>query len=157
MATATANFQSLALKCKDAYRELVLTCAQGGEVDPDDALRIALAAGRSAIQLAADVDTATERFERYTAYHELNYGGQIEDAKVEQKQASLDLQVLQEKARLAGEECNKARERYSSLSARVSHLQTVQSESANKHSAAMRQTAGTDRNYTAWENFQLVR
>ena len=57
----STNLATLVEECEHDYRQVVVQLAQGIEVDPADALRIAAQAGRSAHDLQRDVSTVEER------------------------------------------------------------------------------------------------
>ena len=152
----TTAFQQLASTASEKYRETILSIAQGNEHAPETVMQIARDAGRSAPQLAADVDTATDRFEAQQAHHARDWGQEIEQAKAAyvdavkvQEEASEACTTAQEAARNASQESQRL------LSLR-STLEQQRKAADDKYMKEMRATAGDDRNTSDWKNFRLA-
>lgn len=154
---ATATFHALAGKCLDAYIELVLTTAQGGEIDPDDALRIALAAGRSAPQLAADVECCSRRFERNAAYRARNFKREIAEAMQAYRDARAEAEVLQAECEALQARSRAAHERVQHLLSIRNRLDQEQGDTINRYSREMVADAGAGVDKADWRNFALAK
>lgn len=152
----TTAFQQLASKASEKYRETILSIAQGNEHDPESVMQIARDAGRSAIQLAADVETATDRYERHQEFH-----GRDFDA--EYATANQDYLAAAKVQADAGEALTKAREfaKTADEQARVAlsrrdRIKQEQADARNSFSRSMKATAGEGQDYTDWKSFQLA-
>lgn len=74
-------FEELAEQSVENYRELLVDVAEGVERDPAEALQVAIAAGKSAAQLATDSKRVCELRDATKAAENSDLGEQIEEAR----------------------------------------------------------------------------
>ena len=161
MATATATptrsqFAVLADEALQRYRELVIEAAEGAEIDPTQAIDTALGAGRSLFQLQQDVERATARYHLHVERQSLDYESQIQTALQDSRDATAALEAARLAETAARKALSDARAQSSAATSRSTRLQQERTDSAKKFSAAMKATAGDERDYTSWKNFALV-
>ena len=152
----SATIKALAARASEKYLETVFSIAQGLEHDPDDAMQIARDAGRSAIQLAADVDAATDRYERHQEFHGRDYDAEYAAANQDYMAAAKKQEEANDALTKARELSQQATEHAQVTMARRDRIKQEQADGRNSFSRSMKATAGDDRDYTDWRNFRLA-
>lgn len=120
MSTLTESLREAAADAMEGYRALVADCAEGVEVTPEEAIQIAKAAGRTAQQLANDIELASRRAEANAKYQGRDFDGEISAVTEEYK-------AMPAMVEAATVELEAAREKLRSLTQRQSQLLTVRS------------------------------
>src|SRR5690606_21906959 len=138
------------------YRALVADAAAGIEVTPEEALEIARAAGRTAQQLADDIENATKRHEAQQAFDSRDFDAEVELATAEYR----DMPPLVEEATKAIEQAQanllELTARQSALIAKRAELTRLKEAAEKAYQQAMASTCQVARDPGHPENFKLA-
>jgi len=136
-----ATIAKLAADSLMAYRRFVLAAAEGGDVDPEEAMQICLAAGRSLPQLQHDLETCASRVEAQREYHGHDYQAQLKADLEERKSLAPQIEAAWAEVDRVSAIHRELRDRDGALLARQAHLRRQHQKASDTFGQLMRKTA----------------
>lgn len=155
MSTLTEALREAAADALDGYRALVADCAQGIEVTPEEALEIARAAGRTAQQLADDIELASRRAEAHAKYHSRDFDQEIATATEEYKSLPALVEAATAELEAAQEKLRSLTQRQQQLLTLRNNLDRDKKQAHDSYTKLMQNTCQVPRNPGEPTNFKL--
>lgn len=156
MTTLLETLKQSASAAMVAYRSMIVDAVNGAEVDPDEALKVAQAAGRSPAEMAEDLEIAARRIEAQQAIKDRDFPGEIERAIAEMRGCDAEADKIFEQINQLTATANEQRGRAREAQRRRSDLDLEQQQAKRRLEKLLSETCDDPSTPADPHNFMLA-